>query len=292
MKTAIVILNYNDAETTIGLVNEVRGYSFPDYVIVVDNKSEDDSYTLLSKLSDEKVKVLRADVNGGYAKGNNIGIKYAIKECGADFIFVANPDISVSETTMKNLVKSMVVKNNYGALSPIVNQGANVWRLPKFIGMIESLFLVWFNLDKRLIKKKLMRSKNPVEKVGVVEGSFFLISKDAYEKTGGLDENTFLYVEENILARRLKNAGFDVGVLTDERYDHFHSQSIKKKYKSSKAKAFHNFYDSMTYYNRKYLKTGKIRNALFSFCYFLAYAERIIYDMVNNVISRFKRENV
>lgn len=281
MKTVLIILNYNDYETTSKLVNQVKNYSFPDHIVVVDNMSSDDSFMQLKKMEDtEKITVIQAPTNGGYAKGNNYGARYAIKQFDPEFIFIANPDVSVSEDTFVKLADALSNNAKIGVIAPIVNQGANVWRLPGFIGMIESLFLVWFNLDKRLIKNKLTKSQNDLEKIGVVEGSFFCISREAYDSIDGLDENTFLYVEENILSKRLKNEGFSEAVLTKERYDHFHSVSIKKKYKSSKAKAFHNFYNSMTYYNKQYLKTGIVRNLIFDVCYFLAYVERVIYDLI------------
>lgn len=284
MKSALVILNYNDFATAKKLIDEVRSYSFPDHIIVVDNMSSDNSFAELKALEDSKVNVIQAPSNGGYAKGNNFGIRYAINEYDVDTIFVANPDVSVSENTFVKLADAISGNDEIGVIAPIVNQGANVWRLPKFIGMVESLFLVWFNIDKKLIKNKLTNSKNDMEKVGVVEGSFFCISRKAYELVDGLDENTFLYVEENILSKRLKNKGFSEAVLTKERYDHFHSVSIKKKYKSSKAKAFHNFYNSMTYYNKQYLKTGLIRNSIFNVCYGLAYVERVIYDLIKRFV--------
>ncbi|MDO4188668.1 MAG: glycosyltransferase family 2 protein [Lachnospiraceae bacterium] len=303
-KSVLVILNYNDYKTTSKLISAVGDYSVPGRVVVVDNMSTDDSFEELKKFvananfkkasdGSERITVIQAPSNGGYAKGNNFGIRYGIEQFNPNVIFVANPDVSVSEDTFKKMADTLraslmsnksgmnqSVENKIGVLAPIVNQGANVWNLPGFIGMVESLFMVWFTIDKKNIKKKLINSKNEIETVGVVEGSFFAINREAYDAVDGLDENTFLYVEENILAKRLKNAGYEEAVLTSERYDHFHSVSIKKRYKSSKAKAFHNFYNSMTYYNKTYLKTGPIKNAIFNICYGLAYLERVVYDVL------------
>ena len=78
---------------------------------------------------------------------------------------------------------------------------------------MESLFLVWFNLDKRHIKRKLTASHNRIEDAGVVEGSFFIIRAKDYIAIEGFDERTFLYAEEIILARRLKAAGQKVEYL-------------------------------------------------------------------------------
>ena len=181
---------------------------------------------------------------------------------------------------LKELISAMNDDQSFGVMAPLVERGYNVWRLPGFIGMIESLFLIWFNLDKRHIRKKLEASGEKVAEAGVVEGSFFCIRAEDYLAIDGLDERTFLYAEEIILARRLLKIGKKVGVLTKERYEHLHSASIKKQYKASKRRAFPHFYRSFCIYNRYYLKTNKLQDMIFAVCYGLAYVERFFYDLV------------
>lgn len=286
VSTVIIILNYNDSRTAAKLALTVKDYACLNKIIVVDNHSSDDSFSFLNdKLlsptdtADSRITVIQAPENGGYAKGNNFGIRYAITNSEPDYLLIANPDIMVSEQTITSILKNMQLHPEYGVMSCLVNQGYNVWRLPGFLGMIESLFLIWFNLDKRAIKKKLSDSDLPLETVGVVEGSFFCIKRTAYEAVGGFDERTFLYAEEIILSKRLADHGLKVGVLTKERYDHFHSVSIKKAYRSSKARAFSNFYRSFRIYNRFYLQTNPLQNIVFAMAYGLAYVERVIYDL-------------
>lgn len=307
----MIILNYNDGRTAAKLALTVKDYACLDKIIVVDNHSSDDSLaylrnTLLPSIrgTDEaaagdayktadgnadgtvsgvqresRIDVIQAPENGGYAKGNNYGIRHALLNGAPDYLFIANPDIMVDEQTLNAILENMKQHSEYGVMSCLVNQGYNVWRLPGFSGMLESLFLIWFNLDKRAIKKRLAASALPLETVGVVEGSFFCMKKTAYEAIGGFDERTFLYAEEIILSKRLADCGFKVGVLTGERYDHFHSVSIKKAYRSSKTRAFPNFYRSFCIYNRYYLHTNPLQDTIFAIAYGLAYAERIIYDL-------------
>ncbi len=280
-KAVIVILNYNDKKVTEKLVRTVLDYLCIERVVVVDNASADDSFAYLKNAFNRtEIDVIRTRKNGGYAKGNNFGIKYAIEHYKPDCIFVANPDVYVSEETCKNLIEAMECYLDYGILAPVVNQGYNVWKLPGFLGMVESLFLVWFNLDKRSIKKKLLASRKSVEAVGVVEGSFFCIRTKDYVNCGGFDERTFLYAEEIIISKRMAAIGKRVGVMTKESYEHLHSTSIKKEYNSSKRKAFPNFYKSFKVYNKNYLKTGPIRDTIFFVCYKIAYFERFIYDLI------------
>ena len=53
--TACVILNYNDADTTISLVRKIGDYKNIEHIIVVDNCSTDHSLEKLEKITDEKV---------------------------------------------------------------------------------------------------------------------------------------------------------------------------------------------------------------------------------------------
>ena len=278
--SVMVILNYNDAKVTAKLARTVADYECPDRVIVVDNCSPDGSYGYLKDaFKKSEADIIMAPVNGGYASGNNYGIRYAIDHYDPDFIFVANPDIAVTEATLRSMLGYMENHKAYGVMAPLVNQGYNVWDLPGFTGMIRSLFLVWFTLHKKKIKKRLLAADHSIDDAGVVEGSFFAIRTKDFEAIDGFDERTFLYAEEIILARRLKDIGKKVGVLTRERYDHFHSASIKKEYRSKKRKAFPNFYKSFRIYNKYYLHTNPLQDAVFFLCYELAYFERFVYDV-------------
>lgn len=279
MKTVLVILNYNDGKNACALAKKVKNFPSLSHVLLVDNCSTDQSLSLMESIEEGKIKVLSSPENGGYAKGNNFGILYAISHYHPDYIFVANPDIQVSQSSLLKILQAMENHPQYGLLSCMVKRGYNVWNLPGFLGVIESLFLIWFNLDKWRIRKKLLSSSKHIEEVGVVEGSFFCIRTEAYKKIKGLDERTFLYGEEIILSKRLKKAGYKVGVLPHCSYDHFHSVSIRKTY-GSKAKAFSHFYDSFMLYNREYLHTNKLQDFIFHTAYKLAYFERILYDFI------------
>ena len=55
-KLGFVIVNYNDANTTIRLLNQIKDYKSIDQIIVVDNNSTDDSVKKLKKLSFRKYR--------------------------------------------------------------------------------------------------------------------------------------------------------------------------------------------------------------------------------------------
>ena len=280
MDNCLVVLNYNDAQTTYKFVDMALKCASIKKIIVVDNCSADNSYEELNKLSNDRIDVIQSKRNGGYAYGNNYGCSYAIEKYNPDLIFISNPDVCFTDEVIKHMQEALRDNDNIGVIAPIVNQGYNAWNTPGFIGVIESIFLIWHNLHKRKIKKQLTEDKRNTVSIGVVEGSFFCVKKDVYVAVKGFDEKTFLYYEENIFSKRLNNAGFTEAVLTNDRYDHLHSVSIKKRF-GGKTRAFKYFHTGMSIYLDDYLSCNLIQKGIFEISFFLGYIERIIYDLIN-----------
>jgi GT2 family glycosyltransferase len=92
-----IVLNYNDADTTIEQLSRIRGYGCFDAVIVVDNHSTDDSFVRLKDCTAGHVIFLEAGRNGGYGAGNNLGLKYAREILHARYALIANPDAEFTE---------------------------------------------------------------------------------------------------------------------------------------------------------------------------------------------------
>lgn len=275
----LVVLNYNDARTTTKYIKHIKRFSAIQKIIVVDNCSSDNSYAQLLPLVSDKIDVIKSKKNGGYAYGNNYGIRYAIEKYNPKICFVSNPDVLFDNITIIKMQNYLEKNNDVAIVAPVVNQGYNVWNLPQFMGVIESLFLLWHNIHKLLIKEKILHSSDEAVKVGSVEGSFFAISTMAYKLIDGFDERTFLYYEENIIAKKINNHGLDIIALKNCRYDHFHSTSIHKEY-GTKAKTFLLLYPSVSLYLNEYLKVKTWQNRVFHFAFKLAYIERCMYDWI------------
>lgn len=282
MKNALIVLNYKDSDTTLKFIEMASAVSFIEKIIVVDNNSCDGSLERLSVAISDRVDVINSGKNGGYAFGNNYGCRYAIDKYAPDVLFISNPDVSFKNETVEAMQTVLEKDKSIGVVAPIVNKGYNVWNLPGFGGLLESILLVTHNIHKRTIKKRLLVStKSPVN-VGVVEGSFWAMRTENFKNIGGLDERTFLYYEENILAKRLNSNNLKVCVLTDQRYDHYHSVSIKKRY-GGKTRAFKNFHPSMLLYLNEYLGSNPLKRAIFEITFGLGYTERFIYDLINYI---------
>ncbi len=285
-ENCIIILNYNDSERVIGLVRHIAGYNSLQHIVIVDNCSTDSSYENLQKLKNEKIQVIRTKENRGYATGNNFGAKYAIEKWDVKTLFFANPDVLFEENIINLVENTLYSHKNYGLATVLEKKGHNVWNLPAYWGTVRMLFMLSFTLHKYNIRKKMLQTAG-VHEAGVVEGSFFAIKASVFDEIGGFDERTFLYLEENILAYKLRYYGYKIIINCDGIYLHEHSKSISKAYKS-KANAFKLFLPSFTIYLKYYLKCGIIKMALFYFFYALAYYERVIYDIAKRIDEMIK----
>ena len=72
-KIGLVIVNYNDAKTTIRLLKQLKGFQNIDSIIVVDNNSTDDSYNQL-KEQEKGNPIPTAFVLHGAGWGHGVGL--------------------------------------------------------------------------------------------------------------------------------------------------------------------------------------------------------------------------
>lgn len=277
-KNVLIVLNYNDSDTVERLLNKIKNFGVFEKIVIVDNNSTDNSYEKLQLFANNKIDVIQADKNGGYAYGNNYGAKYAIESFEPDVIFFANPDVLFEEEVPKAVSDALFEQPEYAVGSVLVEKGYNVWKVHGFLGAIKELFLIAFRMEKNAVRKKVAQSEKIAE-VGVVEGSFFAIKRAIFEEISGFDERTFLYLEENILARKILQKNYKEIIVPGYRYIHEHSKSIRKQYKS-KANAFKLFKPSYYVYLEHYLGCTKSQLKVFDFFYYLAYLERKLYDLI------------
>lgn len=97
MNVSFVILNYKEyREAEACALSILRTQTYPDIrIVIVDNGSENGSVEELKRqfAGEERVHVIAAEKNLGFARGNNLGIRYARKMFHPAMVVVANSDI-------------------------------------------------------------------------------------------------------------------------------------------------------------------------------------------------------
>lgn len=104
---SFVILNYKAYEEAIACAESVLAtQTWEDLkIVIVDNGSKNGSAERLREhfSGESRVHVITADENVGFAKGNNLGIRYAREQFDPDFIVAANSDILFEKEVCKRL---------------------------------------------------------------------------------------------------------------------------------------------------------------------------------------------
>ena len=197
----ILILNWNGKEDTLECLSSLKKIDYPNYkTIVIDNGSTDDSVKIINKKY-PKIKIIENKKNLGYAEGNNVGIRYALKN-KADYVLILNNDTIVDKKFLTELVKVGESNEKVGIVGPkVYHYGTNKIQ---YLG-IKNLF---WNLV--MYRKVVGRNKedegqfDSFTDVDAVAGCSTLIKSNVLKKIGVLDKELFLYWEEVDLFQRAK----------------------------------------------------------------------------------------
>lgn len=286
----LVILNYNDADSTVMCVSHALSIDQINHIVIVDNHSIDDSIDVLEKITDKRVHLIKAHKNSGYAYGNNLGCRYAIDELKSDCVFIANPDTEFDKNVVRRILDVYSNHKDAAIVSAIMNtlsgiKLASAWKLPTYKNCLQECFIGLDRIHKRgnQYTDVYLRSASVIP-VDVINGAFFCISRVAYEKAGGFDERTFLYYEENIIASRLKKVGLQSYLVTDFQYDHEHQKSINKNLKGITEK-FQILEQSREIYCREYLLCNDFQVIMLKLIYVMGLALYVIFKRLKGICN-------
>ena len=255
----MVIVNYNDYNTTKRLLDNVKDYKILKEIVVVDNKSTDDSLEELTKLKSKNITIIDSGENKGYSYALNVGCKYLIDKYKSLNIVISNSDIIIeSELDIKDLNSYISAKNVI--VGPTIIQGNDLNRGFKIPSPWQDIKQNIVFFGKRVLAKELSYPDNyyhkEISKVDTVSGCFFMIASKHLEEMGYFDEGVFLYYEENIMGIKTKKLGKNIIVANNVDVIHDHSVSIDKSLK--RIKKYDILKTSQEYFEEVYNGASKI----------------------------------
>lgn len=171
-------------------------------LILIDNKSTDNSISIAEKYESQRIKLLKNPENLGYAAAIN---KAAAVATG-NILIISNPDILIHEFSPTTL--EIVDQGSTGILwVKIMENGvpkAHTQRFPSVIDHVLGYTPV-FGLRLRERAKKDLDVSHGFYGWGM--GSFCVVSRTAFDSVGGWDESYFLFKEETDFAKMLCDKG-------------------------------------------------------------------------------------
>ena len=200
----IILVNYNGEADTIECVQSLKRIEYDNYrIVLVDNGSEKPISAEGKTFLEKNCHVICHDRNSGFAGGNNIGIRYALKE-GAELILLLNNDTTVEPDFLNVLVEQYEKDKETGALGGRIN----------FYSDKEMIWYGGGHFDpedgwgRHERYRDICAGKTGiVREVTFITGCLMLIPARTIEKIGLLDDSLFLYFEDVDFCCRITKAG-------------------------------------------------------------------------------------
>lgn len=227
-RLSVVILNYLNYKDTIECAESVLRQKYPmQRIIIVDNGSHNDSVFKLKEQykKNDKIKIISLNKNLGFAKGNNVGIRYAREKEKADFVLVVNNDTKlVDENYLDILIK--YYDQSVGILgSRIQLKSGNIQSEIKRVLDLKQCVLLYLNMFSTIKGSCFDFVVDRRNKKRILHGCSLLFTPSFFEYYKGFYPRTFLYHEEEILYLMCKYKGLQQKYVLDTTIFHKEDQS-------------------------------------------------------------------
>jgi GT2 family glycosyltransferase len=257
---AIIILNYRTADLTRACLESLEHEAAPGIrVVIVDNASGDGSAEALAKLIADRgwsawATLLTSPVNGGFAAGNNLGIR----SVDARAYVLLNSDTIVRRGAMAALQDAMRARPRAGIIGAglVTKEGTpdgSFFRIPGPLS--EFVRAANTGIVERLLARHavtLPASDLPLEP-GWVGFACVLIRREVIDAVGLLDAGFFMYFEDLDYCRRARAAGWGVLYWPDAKVVHLLGGSSKiTEHGRHRRRAPRYFYEARARYFARY----------------------------------------
>lgn len=219
-KNAFVILNFNNYQLTLNVVSNLISILKVDnsQIIVVDNDSPDNSYKILTALLPEGVICVQSGFNGGYAFGNNYGIRKA-RELDFEYVTLMNNDVTFNSDFLSSLISVLEKNINVAIVGPTYfdNEG-NI----QHYGGINN----YVRGRTGFVDVKSVSDKLEIIQSDWILGAVITFRSNLVDEIGYIPEQYFLNFEENDWQQIARRKGYEVAVVKKSRVVHSEGATI------------------------------------------------------------------
>ena len=207
-------------------------------IIIVNNDAVETLEIIKKELSD--IKIVDRKKNVGFGTACNLGATVA----KGRFLFFLNPDCEIISQNIPDALNKFKERKDIGIVgSQLIKNDGKIQKWS--VGAEISLWNLVKN-NAGFSKSQHVWEKQKNIEVDWVSGTAMIIEKKLFEKTGGFDENFFMYFEDMDLCRKIRNFGKKVVYFPEFKVKHFEGGSYKES-----AFQKRNYYDSQEYFFKK-----------------------------------------
>lgn len=264
---AIIVLNYNSWEDTLNevfLLQKQFNFDWGQFVII-DNASENESAKELKKKELGDYIFIESNKNNGYASGNNIGLRYAFNN-NYKYAWIINNDVYINDNTLLSKILNVFELDKDVAVA-----NPDIYSPEGYLFNRDSQRMSFFDLTIGLFKYR--KKGREIEDLGGYayvyrpQGCCMFVDLEKMNKIDYLDENTFLYCEEIILAEKVLNRKWKCACVHSAKVIHNHSKTIRDTLSKSRVIKIKN--KSFDYYLKQYRHFGVVKRKVCLFFFFL-----------------------
>ncbi len=226
---SVIVVNWNGAVHLPECLASLARQSYPSLeFIVVDNGSTDDSLTILRKSEDDRLTLIEAGRNLGFAGGNNLGIRAS----RGGYVALLNNDAVAEPGWVEALARAASADRRIGmCASKILVYGSS--------GLLDGAGLL-LSADGIGRGRGRLELDGPAfareEDILLPSGCAALYRRAMLDEIGLFDEDFFAYCEDSDLGLRARIAGWRCRYVPDAVVHHKYSSSTAPY---STFKAFH-----------------------------------------------------
>jgi GT2 family glycosyltransferase len=205
-RVVAVVLNWNGGDETLASLRSLRETRGVRPVpLLADNGSTDGSVER-ALAEDPTLRVLRLGSNLGYAGGNNHALRVALAEMGADWVCLLNSDLEVAPDTFNQLLAGVRQAQEQGRAVGLAGPCLLYKDRPNVVWACGGRIGPSLNVTQLAGHNGVPRDGEPSD-VDYVPGACLLVSRQACERAGLLDEAYFCYLEDADWGVRIRKVG-------------------------------------------------------------------------------------
>ena len=272
----IIVLNWNGWRDTVECLDSIFELNFKGYrVIICDNSSTDDSVKEIAKFLDSVAKekifidfnkldesetrknyhyvdwlhndealpnqrnvvtIIQTGENRGYGAGNNVGIRFALRDKNLECIWILNNDVVVEKNSLKNLYEYYLTHSNSGLIGSKLLFYGHVGQIQAIGGKYNKYLATSLHVGEHEEDVGQYDLDSAITKIDYPVGAALFTSKKYLDSVGLLSEEYFLYFEEMDWVLRGQSFGWSIGYCWKSKVFHKEGRSIgsnsNPKYKS------------------------------------------------------------
>lgn len=245
----VIVLNWRGAADTIECLETVFRQEYPAFrVIVCDNDSRDGSLEKIrawaegasiscvshdrsaaeagGAAADARRRLILIDTGGnlGFAGGNNVAIRYALRRRDAAYLWLLNNDAVADDRALSALVQTAEREPRAGMVGSKLLEYAERDRIQTIAG---GTVQPWRGLTRPLGAGDLDQGQwEQVFEPDFITGASLLVTEEAVRRVGEMSEDYFLYSEEVDWCLRVRRSGLRLLYSPDSRVWHKGGRSV------------------------------------------------------------------